>query len=162
VILVLNNQKLQVKIKEGGYIEEVVSVDDQIDNDQPPGLCKVHENDAIEASEVRNPFIDVSISDSSGDLGQGKNFSSVSLTGSPPMSPSASAIENGTKIDMGEIDDEDDGIGMDNVVGDDNIPNPVHPQKSKTRTPNSQSRSFSLSWSWWARGGTRKLYTPLF
>jgi len=33
---------------------------------------------------------------------------------------------------------------------------------SARKNGNSHSRPFYLSWSWWARGGTRKHYTPLF
>jgi len=153
--------------EEGGYIEEVVSIDDQIELDPiPPSLRKIHDgHDTNEESEVRNPFIDVSISDSSNDDLQQINPSNhaTSRTASPPLSPTSDNHTNNngkTILEMGDIDDEDDGIGMETLVSDDSIPNPVHhPPKKLLKN---QNPTFSLSWSWWARGGTRKLYTPLF
>jgi len=147
--------------EEGGYIEEVVSIDDQIELDPIPR--KIHDDD--EESEVRNPFIDVSISDSSNGLDiqganprQSKNFN-ISRTTSPPLSPASDNNEK-TMLEMGDIEDEDDGIGMETLVSDKSVPNPIHHPPNKTMK--NQNPTFSLSWSWWARGGTRKLYTPLF
>jgi len=160
--------------EEGGYIEEVVSSldDSEMNNngegvlgDLPPPLTKVEEHEN-EESEVRNPFIDASTSGR--DLAtQGKVFSGSSLSGSP-LSPSASSLSENSKmkpLDIGDVEDEDEvDKNLDNLNGaqGNDGPNPIHhPPNNKASTRN-HSRSFSLSWSWWARGGTRKLYTPLF
>jgi hypothetical protein len=157
--------------EEGGYIEEVVSSLDDSDvhnkgegvfsnDDLPPPLTKVDEHNENEESEVRNPFIDASMSGR--DLtSQGKAFSNSSL----PLSPSATS-ENGSKmkpLDIGDVEEEEEAVAgnSENNGNDNDGNNPINhpPNKAGTR---SHSRSFSLSWSWWARGGTRKLYTPLF
>jgi len=148
--------------EEGGYIEEVVSSLD----DNELELVSTNNNSFIkddsnrnnalnvrEESDVRQPFIDNSSSTTS--LMKGQGLSSSVLNESPSES-----TEKPKPPDMGDVEDEEEAVGMD-TLGDSG-PHPIHHPTATKPQGRGHSRSFSLSWSWWARGGTRKLYTPLF
>jgi len=153
--------------EEGGYIEEVVSSldDSEIELVTNSSFVKDDSDRGVvmggrEESDVRQPFIS---SSSTSSLMKG-GFSSSGLPEAPStasLSPPSTADNN--KPTMGDVEDEEEAVGMDNLG--ETGPHPVHHPPtgiSKNVTRSSHSRSFSLSWSWWARGGTRKLYTPLF
>jgi len=150
----------------GGYIEEVVSSLDELGlpgeglpspslDQLPPNKSKDYED---EEPEVRNPFLDTapsSLSDliSTINLSQGGSTSIIAESVDPAT--------GGQNTEKPSVIGDEDGVGnIDTTPGletDDG--DSVHPQAPLA---GSNPHSFSLSWSWWARSGTRKLYTPLF
>jgi len=160
--------------EEGGYIEEVVSsLDDTGLPGEGLGLSDIHALDELspnkfkehdnEEIEVRNPFLDTAPSPRSADLlSTIKNSSQVLSSASSISEPVSPAPGTEKPLDIGDVEGEEDEGGNAEIVQGldvDEGPNPVHHPPAKAGT---HSHSFSLSWSWWARGGTRKLYTPLF
>jgi len=127
--------KSPIQEEEGGYIEEVVS---SLDDDLPGS-----DVDLPPTQEVLLP-------------------DSLNSSTSRIQLAKTSLVTTEKPLDIGDVEaEEEEEVGnIDPHSLDVHGISPInHPPKSATRN---HSRSFSLSWSWWARGGTRKLYTPLF